>query len=187
MASDDLARIYRDIKLSPRVRLAAVAYAAGTVTTKREAARLAGVTKEHFTHMTNHNEETRRIINDTSQMINDETIATSKILQMLSRKAIGRLADLMESPNDAIAFRAAQDLADRGPETQKTQRLQVESLTLTGEDAKQLAKAMVESADVSRRFAHVAVDGLTEVDTDKRDEHQGLRLIKAETTSGQEA
>lgn len=138
-------------------------YATGAARNKRDAALIAGITPVHFTNMSNMNPETKRLINNVQQMVEDESITTSKLLQTLGRKAVGRLAQLMDSPNDTVAFRAAQDLADRSTETQKTQRVQMESLTLSGEDAKALAAAMVESSRAQVAYEHVGRDGLVEV------------------------
>ena len=176
-----LRQILHSAKPSPRIRQAAMLYASGAVPTKGEAARLAGISREHFVNMTNMNPATHRIMSDMQSLIEDETVATSKILQQLSRKAVGRLATLMNSDNEAIAFRAAQDLADRGPETQKTQRVQVDSLTLTGSDAKELAAAMVESARLHEAYKDVGVNGLVEIDTDKRAESATLKLVEDTT------
>jgi len=133
--------------------------------------------------MSNLNPETRRIIGDVHSMIADETVATSKVLQTLSRKALGKLANLMDSDNENISFRAAQDLADRGPETQKTQRIQMDSLTLTGEDAKALAAAMVESSRAHIDYVDVGVHGLIEVDTDKASD-LGAGMLKLMPSDG---
>jgi CRP-like cAMP-binding protein len=175
---------YQGIKVSPRVRMAALLYASGAAKTKGHAARAAGITKEYFVNMSNLNGETRRIINEMQEMILDESVATSAILQKLSRRAIGKLADLMDSPVDAVAFRAAQDLADRGPETQKTQRFQVDALTISGQDVQAMCAAMVESARSEQKYANVATDGLVEVDTDQRIEHRQLHLLKGDARYG---
>lgn len=177
MSAPAIAEIYAGIKVTPRVRMAAMLYATGAVKTKKEAAEVAGVTKEYFTHMTNHNNELRRMTNDVTRMIEDDSVSTAVVLQKLSRKAVGKLAELMDSSNEAVAFRAAQDLADRGQETAKTQKFQVDSLTLNGEDAKELAKALIESSRLGDKFSEVAQSGLVEVDTDKREESVALQLM----------
>lgn len=175
-----VAAIYEGMKVSPRVRKAAMLYASGVAATKKEAAAIAGITPVHLQNMTSHNPEVRRIMNDVQVLIDDETVATSKILQTLSRKAVGRLAELMDSANETVAFRAAQDLADRGPETQKTQRVQVDALTLTGEDAKAIAAAMVESSKARETYADVAVHGFVDVDIDAK---PALRLVPGSAES----
>ena len=62
----------------------------------------------------------------------------------LGRKAVQKLAHLMEwSGQEAIQLRAAIDLADRSPETQKVQKHQVESFSLSGKDAKEIAVEVI--------------------------------------------
>jgi len=155
--------------VSPRVRLAARLYATGAAKTKKEASEMAGLHPNYLTLLTGENgsSKVKNLINDVDSMIEDESIATSKIIQRLGRKALGRLANLMDSPNENVALKAAVDLADRAPETSKTQKIQVESLTLDGEDVRALTHAMLESARLRGDYAQVAVDGLVEVEIDK--------------------
>jgi len=176
-----LLEIYDDMKITPKIRMATLLFETGVVKTKAEAAEMVGISRAHFYNMTNLNGATRHMANEIQSMVKDESVATSKILQIISRKAIGKLDQLMDSGNETIAFRAAQDLADRGPETQKTQKLQVESLTITGEDARALAAAMVESAQVQKDYRDVGVHGLIEVDTDKAPDLSALRLLPRDT------
>lgn len=156
-------------KMSPRVRLAARLYATGAAKTKKEASEMAGLSPNYLTLLTGENgsDKVKNLINDVDSMIEDESIATSKIIQQLGRKALGRLANLMDSQNENVALKAAVDLADRAPETSKTQKIQVESLTLDGEDVRALTHAMLESARLRGDYAQVAVDGLVEVEIDK--------------------
>lgn len=165
MASLDL----RNIKATPRTRMAARLYATGAARTKAEASSMAGLHRNYLQMLTGKNgsTEVKRIISDTDQLIEDETIATTVILQKLGRKAIGRIAKKMESDNEHVALKAAIDLADRSPETSKTQKIQVESFSLDGKDVEALTRAMIEAAEVSQRFSS-AKDGLVEIDTDKR-------------------
>lgn len=155
--------------ISPRVRLAARLYATGAAKTKKEASEMAGLHPNYLTLLTgaNGSEKVKSLINDVDAMIEDESIATSKIIQRLGRKALGRLANLMDSENEHVALKAAVDLADRAPETSKTQKIQVESLTLDGTDVRALTQAMLESAREREKYSHVAVEGLVEVEIDK--------------------
>ncbi len=159
----------RYIEPSPRMRLAAYLYATGAEKTKKDAALAASVDPVYFGMLTNHSIPMNRLINQTKSMIEDETISMSTVLQRLSRKAVGRIADLMDtSENEGIALKAAQDLADRHPETSRTSKIQVDAgLTIGTADAKALAAALVESATISNSLAHIARDGLVEIDTDK--------------------
>lgn len=152
--------------VSPRVRMAARLYATGACKTKKEASVMAGLHPNYLTILTQRNggsNEVKRITGELQQMIDDETVSTSVIIAKLGRKAIGRLADLMNSESEHVAFKAAQDLADRAPDTQKTQKIQMDAFTLTGTDAKELASALVEASGRSALFQQVATEGLVEV------------------------
>ena len=82
-------------------------------------------------------------------MVNDETLATAILLERLGRQAIGVLGNLMYgAESEPVKLAAAKDLADRSHETAKTQKLHVESFTMSGKDASALASAMVEAARV---------------------------------------
>lgn len=88
------------------------------------------------------------------QQVADETISTRKLLDLLSRKAIGVAANLMEgAESESVRLTAARDLMDRGSDTSKIQKHQIESFSISGEDAKDLARAMVEAAMVKERHA----------------------------------
>jgi hypothetical protein len=90
---------------------------------------------------------------DIDRAIHDRTIQTSAVLEMLGRKALEKMYGLMEaSQNEAIQFKATQDLLDRSPETSKIQKHAISSFSLAGEDAKQLAAAMVQAAQIRQAF-----------------------------------
>lgn len=106
-----------------------------------------------------------QLTNEVDMMVNDATISTRVLIEKLSRKAIGKLGNLMDTgEDDSIRLRAAIDLADRGQETSKIQRLQVESLHLTREDNRALAEAMVRAAEVKGRYAHLAEQNFITLD-----------------------
>ena len=158
------------------MRLAALLYSTGAARTKREAAQIAGIAPEYFTTMSNHNDQVRRIVGQTQETMDDEAVATSVLIQRLGRKALMRLSHLMDNARDEVAFRAAQDLADRAPDTSKVQRVQVDQFTLGGEDVRAIAAAMIESSKHDAEYADVALNGLVEVEIDKPQPH--LRLIE---------
>lgn len=179
MASPALA----SITPSPRVKLAAKLWLTGTARTKREASRMAGLHPNYLTMLTGPNGSVQlmQYINEMEARIEDGTVEMSQVLQELGRKAIVNMARLMESSGkDEVKLRAAVELAERSPETQKIMRAEVTSLTLSGEDAKELARAMIESRTQSEQFDHIASDGLIEVDTDDRGESPipQLKLVK---------
>ena len=160
--------IFRNIKPSPRVKLATRLYTTGVCRTKKEASEAAGLHPNYLTMLTgpNGSEPVKSLMNEIDEKIADETIKTSAIIQSLGRKALGKMSDLMQDASETVQFRAAQDLLDRSPETSKTQRVEAVSFSIGGEDAAMLAKAMMESAkaDEENDYSGVIQDGLVEVD-----------------------
>lgn len=139
---------------------------------------MAGIEPHYFTQVTNQHEPTKQLIAAVQERILDETVDTSVILKQLGRHAVKRISQLMDSDNDHIALKAAQDLADRSPDTSKTQKLDVTgALTLGHADARDLAAAMVESARLREQYRSVVTEGLVELDTDKRADTPALTLV----------
>lgn len=91
----------------------------------------------------------------------------SKVLELLGREAIGRIRGHMNNEDNpaSVQLKAAQDLADRSPETSKTIKHEVASISLSGQDAKEMAAALVESARSRERFSHVAEGDFVQVET----------------------
>ena len=162
-------------------------YATGACRTKKEASAAAGLHPNYLTMLTNRqggSEPVKRLMNDIDTMIGDQTIQTSAIISLLGREAIGRIAKMMDSASEGIALKAAVDLADRSPETSKTQKVQLDSFSLSGQDVKDLAAAMVESARSQERYAEVAISGLDEVGLTQSEE---LSYAKESHGESQEA
>jgi hypothetical protein len=144
---------------SPRVKMAARLYATGAAPTKKAAAEAAGIHPAWFTLLTNHNEETKRLVDSVDAKIEDQSVDMSTVLRTVGREAIKRIRQLMiASARDDIALKAAQDLADRNPETSKIQRHEVASVHMGPDEARELAAALVEGARVRERYAK-AVEG----------------------------
>lgn len=98
--------------------------------------------------------------------LHDKTLDMSHIQQYLGRKALLTVAGLMDhSQNERIILDSAKELLDRSPETQKSQRLQVDSFSLDGQDVAALVSALAESAAVAQLHA-AAKDGLVEIVVD---------------------
>lgn len=112
----------------------------------------AGLHPTYLTVAMNNSEPVKRLAASIQQELESDAADMSKVMQRLGRMAVGRLAQLMDSGSESIALKAAIDLADRSPETQKTQRVEVASLTLSGGDAKAIAEALVESAEAQKQF-----------------------------------
>jgi hypothetical protein len=172
--------------LSPRVRAAQRLYASGTVPTKKAAAEAVGLKPGYFYLMTSpqvSNPEIAGLRDHIDQAIEDQTVDMSKILQMLGRKAVGELYRIMRDGGSEIVKRkAAQDLADRSPETSKTIKAAVANIHLSGSDAKELAAAMVTSARAKEKFAEVAEGDFVRVDL--RDPERDLKLVPGGKDSG---
>ena len=155
-----------NVKPSPRVKMAARLYATGACKTKREASRVAGLHPNYLTMLTQPSggsESVKHIVNETDAMLENEAVEESVILRKLGRQALKALAGLLHSDNLHVRFKAAQDLADRSPHVAKTQKVQIESLTLSGQDVQELARALTESHKRSDKFDQVVSVGLIEV------------------------
>lgn len=170
---------------SPRVRMAARLYATGAAPTKKAAAEAAGIHPTWFTLLTNHNEETKRLVDSVDAKIEDQTVDMSTVLRTVGREAIKRIRQLMvASVRDDIALKAAQDLADRNPETSKVQRHEIASVHMGPEEARELAAALVEGAKVRERYAK-AVEGdfVTVEDSGNGSQPQNRNLAPAPTSA----
>lgn len=155
---------------SPRVRNALRLYASGAVKSKKEAAEAVGLSPQALytpTMPSLGDTPTRRLMNEIDAALDDKTVDMSRVLAMLSRKAVKKINSLMDnSENEHIQLKAAVDLADRAPETSKTHKVAVANIRMNSDDAKELAAAMVESARARREFAHVAEGDFVQVTTD---------------------
>ena len=132
-------------------------YSAGIVGTKYEAARMAGLNPGTFYVVTSPavaDAQVNRLMTSTDALVQDETIDTRRLLDLLGRKAIGKIANLMNSAEkQEVQLKAAVDLADRGSETSKIQKHQIESFTLRGQDIAALTEAMVSAAETQQRWS----------------------------------
>src|SRR4030095_7318888 len=116
------------------------------------------------TELSEQREPVKRLSNDIADRIMDKATEMAPLMNELGRRALAKIATLMESAGkEEVQLRAAIDLADHSPETTKTQRLDVTSLSLSGQDAKELAEVLVESARAREKFSHVAEHGLEEI------------------------
>lgn len=162
----------RRVKLSARMRLAARFYATGAAPTKKAAALAAGIHPAYFTTMSVVNPEVSRMIGDIDTQINDQSIALSKIVAIIARRAAGKINQLIDSPNEHIALKASSDILDRNPETSKTIKATVTSFSLDGQDAKEIAAAMVEAARVKEQFREMAMKDYVRVEDDHAEEKE---------------
>jgi hypothetical protein len=142
---------------SPRVRLAARLYASGACKTMGEASVAAGLSKQYLA-LHRENSEVQGIVQAVDQAIAEGTVDFSKVLATLGRQAVRNIAHLMEdAQSEAIRFKAAQDLADRSPETTKVHKHEISGgLEMSSADAQNIAKALVEAARLKSTFPSAA-------------------------------
>lgn len=134
----------------------------GAVPTVKEAARIAGIQQSYISALRHNNPVAMQYIRKLEADIDAGTVNMSAVLQQLGRKAVARIADIMESEavKDELRLKAAQDLADRSPETSKTNKISLEAdLTLRQGDAKQLMQALVEASQAAEQFRKEVSEG----------------------------
>lgn len=139
--------------------MAARLYATGAVKSKKAACEAMGLHPAYLGMLLNNgNEGVNKILSETDTMIADRSIQMSAVLDALSRRAIGKIAKLMDvASSEKVQLDAAKDLADRGPETMKVQRHQIDGgLSIRSQDAAALAAALVQAADVQQRYVEAA-------------------------------
>lgn len=138
------------------MKLAIKLYQSGAVRTKYEAARAASVdpsTLYLLTAPSVADPQVKQLTTQVDQLVTDTTVSTKQLVEQLSRKAIQKIGNLMEgAESERVQLDAAKDLADRGSETSKVQKHQVESWSLGADSAKALAAAMVEAAKVRKEY-----------------------------------
>lgn len=171
--------------LTPRVKHACRLYASAAVSTKKEAAEAVGLNPSYFNVITQPGHaksmpEAIALIDEIQQKIEDKAVDLSSVVQLVSREALVEVRNLMkDSKNEAIKLKAASDILDRNPETSKTQKIQATSFSLSGEDAKQLAHALVLSAQAAQQIAPVTGD-FVRIPVEKSEEEfedAGQRLL----------
>lgn len=157
--------------MSPRVKHAARLYALGLVKTQKDAANAVGLAPYYLNQLFNGNDMVQSFAKELDDRLANEAIQASAILQIAGRRAISNIAHLMEDQGvkDDIRLKAAIDLADRSPEMQKVQRVDVSGLSIGEGDARAIASALLESAQERQRYAKVATDGLIGIEPETRD------------------
>jgi hypothetical protein len=145
--------------------MAARLYATAAVPTKKAACRAVGLSEGYLSILSmSGNSEVNQILDETDRALADKTISLSATIALLARKAADRMKDLIASSNEHVALKASSDILDRTPETSKTFKHSITSWSLDGDDAKELARALVESARVKERFSAVAAGDFVRVD-----------------------
>lgn len=157
-STQELYNRYNAMKeLSPRVRMALRMYVNAAVPTLGEAARAVGINYNHLA-LCARSPVGQEFMTTAHEIINDKAAATNVLIEKLGRRALEVIGQTMEdSQSEALRLKAAIDLADRSPETAKSQKLSLEAFTLEGKDAQLLAQALAEGKEVEARFAEFKI------------------------------
>lgn len=143
-------------RLSPRVKLALRMYAYGACRTIKEAAELMDLDPSYLGLVTN-SKPGIEFMKAADAIIQEKLLQGHQLMDAVGHRAVEVIASKMEhSANENIQLKAAIDLADRSPTYSKTQKLQMEAISLTGQDVQALAQALVEGKSVKEKFAHLA-------------------------------
>jgi hypothetical protein len=170
---------YQKQGLSPRVKLATRLYHTGLAKTKAEAADLAGLARGTFYIASTTNPQVTNLAEQVDKEFFDETIDTSRLIKRLGKEALGHIAKTMRSPivKAEVALKAAQDLADRSPETSKVINVNARVETpLSDEQVAALRSAVLEAASLREKFQAAAVGSFVTV-TDQSTS-RSLDLVK---------
>jgi len=150
---------YRMKELTPRVKLATRLYATGLCKTKAEAARQAGLSPSVFYITSTTEVKVADLMAEVERELADETIDTAKLIRRLGRAAIGQIAKTMLNPVEKgeTRLKAAQDLADRSPETSKVINVNAQVATpLSDDQVHALRRSLIEAAELRARFPAAA-------------------------------
>jgi hypothetical protein len=149
----------RSKNLTPRVKLAARLYATGVAKTKRQAAQMAGLSESVFYITSISEPKVSELIAQIDREMESDQINMGKLIQKLGRRAVRNVAQIMENPQvkDEVRLKAAQDLADRSPETSKVLNIHATiAAPISDEQFELMRKAMLESESAKAQFADAA-------------------------------
>jgi len=123
------------------------------VPTLREAAEAVGLHPVYLQKMSR-TQAGMEFMESAHAIIQQTALDTNVLIEKLSRRAIEVIATHMEdASSEGLRLKAAIDLADRGSETSKIQKHQVESFTLSSTDAREIASSLVAAATVRQAHA----------------------------------
>lgn len=158
---------YRSKDLSPRVKLATRLYNSGLAKTKGEAADMAGLARSVFYTVSITDVKVASLATQVQKELEDETIDAAKLIKRLGRRGLGIVAEIAENPlnKSETRLKAAQDLADRSPETSKIININARVETPLSEDQiATLRRGMIEAAALREKFAEAANGSYITVD-----------------------
>lgn len=143
-------------RLSPRVKMALRMYAYGSCRTLTEAAEAMDLDVGYLSSVRN-SVPGAAFMESAEAIIADRTLEGHELLNKLGRRALEITARLMEtSANENVQLKAAIDLSDRSPTYSAVQKMQVESFTLSGRDAKLIAESLVRGENVHEKFKELS-------------------------------
>ncbi len=135
-------------------------WASGVAKTKAAAARMAGLrpTALYLPTMPSVGSDVAKDLGRrVAAQVQDETVEMATVLRNAGRAAVDKIVSTMnDSSSEGLQFKAAQDLADRSPETSKTQKVAVATFSLEGKDVAELSRALAEAAEVRRQHTRFA-------------------------------
>lgn len=152
--------------LTPRIKLAARLYASGICKTKGEAAENAGLTKSTFYVTSNADPQVAAIMAQVDAELANETIQTGELIKQLGRKALLKIEQVMDNTlvKPEVQLKAAQDLADRSPETSKVINVNAQIASPLSEDQlAELRRAMLMASNLKEKFPAAAAGSFVTV------------------------
>lgn len=131
-------------------------YAYGAVNSLQEAAEAMDLNNAYLGLVANSKPGTQ-FMESCDSILQDRALEGAQLLDRLGKRAVEIIARHAEhSKNDKVSLEAAKDLADRSQTYSKVQKHQVEAITLTGKDAKDLAEALIRGRSVHEQFSELA-------------------------------
>lgn len=144
--------------LSPRLKLAIRLYSTGLAKTMREASEKAGLNPSVFYITKSTEPKVSELMAYVDRQLEQEELDTAALIKRLGRQAVRNIAHLMENAKkEEVQLKAAQDLADRSPETSKVINVNARVETPLTEDAvASLRRSILEAAALRERFVEAA-------------------------------
>ena len=143
------------IRLKPSVKLGLQLYAQGVTKSLKESSVAMGFHPNYLTIVAG-TPAGKAFMASAHEIIAREVVNKQSLISALGMRAAQVTGILMEdAASEAIRLKAAQDIMDRDPELSKVQKHQVESFTLSGKDATELAAALTSSGSVKEVYAHL--------------------------------
>lgn len=153
-----------EFRLSPRVKLALRMYEFGAVDTLKEAAELMNLNQGYLSLIHN-SKPGQEFVDSCQKILEEKSLEGVELLDKLGKRAIAIIAGHAENANiPKISLDAAKDLADRSQTYSKVQKHQVESISLTGQDARALAEALVHGRSVHEQYKELASGDINRID-----------------------